>query len=172
MEKIHIILTGGTIDSYYEITKDTVVPFEKSQLPKYFEDFKPYADFKFTEVCMKDSRDLAQNDIIKIKDIIDNSPCSRFIITHGTYTMPDTARFLKSNLKSKDKTIVLTGSMTPLMGFAPSDAGFNMGFAMASVQNLPAGIYVCMNAKVFSPEEVTKLLDEGRFSSIFLEKRN
>lgn len=29
------------------------------------------------------------------------------------------------------------------------------------------GIYVCMNSHVFSPEEITKNLSEGKFTSIY-----
>lgn len=95
----------------------------------------------------------------------------KVIITHGTYTMPDSAKFLKANLKRKDQTIIFTGSMIPLLGFAPSDAPFNLGYAIARVQELKAGIYVAMNGKIFMPEEVVKLLSEGRFISVFEEKK-
>lgn len=94
----------------------------------------------------------------------------KIIITHGTYTMPDTARYLKANLKRDDQTIVFTGSMIPLTGFSPSDAPFNLGYSIAKIQDLPAGIYVCMNGRVFSPNEVVKFLYGGRFVSVFGEK--
>jgi L-asparaginase len=83
--------------------------------------------------------------------------------------MPDTAKFLKAHLKRNDQTIVFTGSMIPLLGFAPSDASFNLGFAISQVNELPNGIYVCMNGAIFSPDEVVKLLYEGRFISVFDE---
>lgn len=116
---------------------------------------------------MKDSRQLSRSDIKKIYETIENSPHKRIIITHGTYTMPDTARYIKANLKKKDKVIILTGSMIPLVGFSPSDAPFNLGFSIAKSQELSNGIYVCVNGKVFSPTEIVKILSEGRFSSIF-----
>lgn len=81
--------------------------------------------------------------------------------------MPDTARYLKANLKRNNQTVILTASMIPLKGFAPSDASFNLGFALAQVETLPAGIYVAIQGKVFQPEEVIKLVGEGRFTSIF-----
>ena len=37
-------------------------------------------------------------------------------------------------------------------------------------KDLNPGVYVCMNGKVFSSEEVMKVNKEGRFSSIFGEK--
>jgi L-asparaginase len=165
--KIHFILTGGTIDSYYEGTKDTAVPNEKSVIPQFIKSLKLYEEFEFSEVCMKDSRDLSKSDVKKILEIIENSPHKRIIIAHGTYTMPDTARYLEANIKNKDKVIILTGSMIPLVGFSPSDAPFSLGYSIAKSQELSNGIYVCMNGKVFSPAEIVKTLSEGRFSSIF-----
>src|SRR3989338_9613503 len=163
---IHFIITGGTIDSFYESTKDTVIPNETSVIPRFLGSLKLYDKPEFTVVCMKDSRDLVKTDLQNVMDVVENSPHKKVIITHGTYTMPDTARFLKANLKRKDQTIVITGSMIPLLGFSPSDGPFAIGYAVAKVQNLENGIYVCMNGRVFSSEEVMKVNKEGRFSSI------
>ncbi len=116
---------------------------------------------------MKDSREINANDLKKILETMQKSSHKKIIITHGTYTMPDTARYLKANLKRKDQTIVFTGSFIPLIGFAPSDAPLNLGYAIAKVQDLPAGMYLCMNGKSFSPEEVIKVISEGKFASIF-----
>ncbi len=81
--------------------------------------------------------------------------------------MPDTARFLKANLKRKDQTVVLTASMIPLNGFSPSDAPFSLGYAVAKLEELEPGVYVAINGRVFSPEEVMKVMSEARFASIF-----
>lgn len=166
---IHFVITGGTIDSFYNGTKDTVEPLPHSSIPAFIAGLKLPKKSVFTEVCIKDSRGLTLRDLRKICATIEESSHKKIIVTHGTYTMPDTARFLKANLKRKDQTIVFTGSMIPLMGFAPSDAPFNLGFSIAKVLELPPGTYVCMNGAIFSPDEVAKLLYEGRFISIFAE---
>lgn len=170
MSKIHFIITGGTIDSYYDGTKDTAVPSEKSVIPSFIKSLKLYGETLFTEVCMKDSRSLTSDDTQKVLKTVEESSCTKIIITHGTYTMPDTARFLKANLKRHDQTIVLTGSMIPIVGFSPSDGPFSLGYAMAQLEHLQPGIYVAMNGHIFSPEEVMKVISEGRFSSIFERK--
>ena len=166
-DSIHFIITGGTIDSYYDGTKDTVVPSNHSIIPKVIESFHLYAKISFTEVCMKDSRQLNQEDRNRVLEIAEESPSQKIIITHGTYTMPDTARFLKANLKRNDQVIVLTASMTPIKGFSPSDGTFNLGYAIAQLEYLQPGVYVCINGRVFIPDEVVKLISEGRFASIF-----
>jgi len=167
---IHFIMTGGTIDSYYDGIKDTVVPNEISIIPKFIGGLKLPNKTSFSEICMKDSRSLTSEDIKNILKEIENSSSNHIIVTHGTYTLPDTARFLKANLKRKDQTIILTASMLPMSEFTMSDGGFNLGFAMGKLENLPAGVYVCMNGKVFSSDEVIKVISEGRFASILGEK--
>lgn len=173
MEKdvIEIVMTGGTIDSGWNGIKDTAVVNEHSRIPAYFDKLIIYPKMKFTEVCMKDSRELNQEDIHKTLEVIEKSKSKKIIITHGTYTMPDTAKFLEANLKRKDQTIVFTGSMVPLEGVYPTDAPFNMGYAMSKVQELKPGIYLCMNGDTFTPQEVAKNLGEGKFYSIFRDVR-
>ncbi len=164
---LHFIMTGGTIDSYWDGTLDTAVPNDHSAIPKLIKILKLYEECLFTEVCMKDSRKLNDDDRKKVLQAVKQSKSKRIIITHGTYTLPDTARYLKFKLKKLNKTIIFVCSMIPLEGFTPTDAGFNLGYAVAKSQELPAGIYVCMNGKVFNPEEVVKILSEGRFGSIY-----
>ncbi len=166
-EKIEIIITGGTIDSFYDSTKDTVVPSKKSAIPDFIKSLKIEDSVSFYEVCMKDSRAINRADLKKILSIINKTSSKKIIITHGTYTMPDSARFLEANLKIKDKVVILTGSMIPLIGFSPSDAPFNIGYSLASLKTLTPGVYVCMNGKIFNPKEVVKRISEGRFVSVF-----
>lgn len=166
---IHYVITGGTIDSFYDGGKDTAVPNEESIIPRFVKSLKLYSKAEFTEVCMKDSRQLNREDVKKILKVIESSKSKKIIVTHGTYTMPDTARFLKANLKRKDQAIVLTGSMIPINGFSPSDGPFSLGYAIAQMEYLDPGVYVCVNGRVFSPDEVVKVIGEARFSSIFGE---
>lgn len=163
---VHVIITGGTIDSFYNGAKDTVTTAKVSAIPDYIHSLQLHTKVTTKVVCMKDSRAITNSDRTKIIVSIQKSPAKNVIITHGTYTMPDTARFLASRLKNNKKKIVLTGSMIPLIGFSPSDAGFNLGFAMGKFDSLEPGIYVAMNGRIFSPDEVVKLISLGRFSSI------
>ena len=170
-DRILVIVTGGTIDSYYDGTKDTAIPRERSILPQFFKVLKLYDKISFVEICMKDSRSLTTDDRKKVVAAIDNAKEKKIIITHGTYTMSDTARYIKANSKRKDIIIILTGSMIPLEGFTPSDAPFNIGYALGRLNDLKAGVYVGMNGKIFNPDECIKMLNEGRFASIFGEKK-
>ena len=165
--KIHILVTGGTIDSIWDGELDTAVVAKESTLPDFFKNLIIYADVKFTQICMKDSRNLDQTDVVNILREIENSDCENIIVTHGTYTMPDTAKYVLANLKRKDQKIIFTGSMIPLQGFLPSDAGFNLGYSMAIVLEKLPGVYLCMNGRTFLPDEVAKNLSAGKFYSVF-----
>jgi L-asparaginase len=173
--KIHIIMTGGTIDSVWNGAQDTVVVSEHSVLPEYFSELgrnlKFYDELKFSEIFMKDSRAITDEDRKNVLKTIEESEASKIIVAHGTYTMPETARYLQKNLKRKDQVIVLTGSMVPMKGFDFSDGPFNLGYALAQVQILESGVYVCMNARVFSSDEVVKNIDEGKFYSFFKDRQ-
>lgn len=164
---IHFIITGGTIDSYYDSLRDTAVPNKHSSIPRFIQAVRLYERCLFTEVCMKDSRSLTQADRRKILRAVVNSKSRRIIISHGTYTLPDTARYLQAHLENINKVVVFVCSMIPLDGFIPTDAGFNIGYAVAKSQELSNGIYVCMNGKIFDPGETVKNLTEGRFGSIY-----
>ncbi len=168
-KEIHFIMTGGTIDSYYDGSKDTVVPNEHSIIPRYIKGLKLYSKVKFSEICMKDSRHLTRTDLKKVLDKVEKSSCKHIIITHGTYTAPDSARYLKANLKRKDQIVVITASMLPISEFTMSDGGFNLGYSISELNYLQPGVYLCMNGRVFTPDEVMKIINQGRFSSIMGE---
>ena len=165
---VHFVITGGTIDSFYNPIKDSVDPSDKSVIPEFVETLKLYCSTHFSVVCLKDSRTLTRDYLNDVLRVIEESSATKIIVTHGTYTMPDTARFLKAQLTRRDQAIILTGSMIPLKGFAPSDAPFNLGYALAKVQDIDPGVYLCMNGAVFSPDEVAKMISEGRFVSLSL----
>lgn len=112
---------------------------------------------------MKDSLDMSDEDRKVILENCKKAPEDRIVITHGTDTMVETAKVLASEIKSK--TIVLTGAMIPY-AFDNSDALFNLGNALAFVQVLPSGIYIAMNGKYFSWDNVRKNKDIGEFEEI------
>jgi len=168
--KIHFIITGGTIDSHYDGAKDTAVPNKQSVIPSYFKTLGLDKLLLFQELFNKDSRDLTSADQKKILKCIESSPCKMIIITHGIYTMPDTSRYIEANVKRHDQTIVLTGSVIPIEGFSPSDGPFNLGFAFSKVQDLPDGVYIAMHGIVYKPGEVAKDMKNGKFYSVFGEK--
>lgn len=162
---VDIIITGGTIDSEWNPIQDTAVVRKESIIPKYFERIRLDIELTFKTVCMKDSRSLTPDDLKNIAEAVNKSKSDKVLITHGTYTMPDTARFLKAHLKS-NKAVVLTGSLIPLEGYSMSDAPFNLGFSIATLLNMEQGISLCMHGQLFNPSEVAKDMSHAHFFSI------
>lgn len=165
--KFTLITTGGTIDSYFDHTKDSIVPHSESRMVEYLESLKLYWDYDHIPICMKDSREVAREDVAACAQTIDATMQeSRFIVTHGTYTMPDSARMIQAKLQRQDAVVVLLGSMKPLYGFDATDAGFNLGFVLGQLNALQPGVYVAMHGRIFSADEISKTIAEGRFTSV------
>jgi L-asparaginase len=162
--KIHFIITGGTIDSFYNPPTESGKPLKESVIPGYIEDaIRPHRGVTFETICMKDSGDITAADRQKILKAVQKAKTNHVVITHGTVTMEITADFLKKNLKHNEKTVVLTGAMTPLKQFAMSDGGFNVGFAVATALNEKPGVHICMHAEVFPAGKATKNKKDARF---------
>jgi L-asparaginase len=76
--------------------------------------------------------------------------------------MTDTAAVL--GREALPKTIVLTGAMVPY-AFGSSDGLFNLGSALSFVQALPHGVYIAMNGRCFSWDDVAKNRGLGVFET-------
>lgn len=164
---IKIILTGGTIDSHFDHISESIKTNDKTAIKDYLDSLKLHIDISYQSVCQKDSRELNEEDRNKILQTIIESPDALILITHGTYTMPDTAKFLQKNIdKFTDKAVLLVGSMKPLKDFIDSDAQFNLGFAIASLLNLQPGVYVAMNGEIFHSDNVYKDIEKGEFKTL------
>lgn len=164
MSKLHIILTGGTIDSDFDPPTATSKVNARSIIEEYITyKIKPYLDVSYETLCMLDSKAITNDIRADLVTRIKNSEHQKIVITHGTDTMPETARYLEEHIEQTDKTIIVTGAMIPLREYAMSDAGFNMGYAIAQAQHAPAGIYIAMNANLFKASDVSKNVSLGRF---------
>ncbi|MCR4305938.1 MAG: asparaginase [Candidatus Daviesbacteria bacterium] len=164
---IHFITMGGTIDASWNGLEDAIVVSSESNIPAYFARFPLLDEVMFTQVCAKDSRAVTEEDLKKLLKTIEESQAKRIVITHGTFTMPDTARFLRKKLIRKDQTIVLTGATTPIKGFEMTDAPLNLGYAISQVQYLKPNVYISMKGKTFTSEKLDEDLKAGKFHQIF-----
>lgn len=123
---------------------------------------KPHFNFSTESVVEKDSRNITQEDREKLAKVIRVTTHKNIIVTHGTFTMRDTAQFLEGQ-SLDDKKIIITGSMIPLTGFSSSDAGFNLGYVIASFNSIDPGVYLSMNGGIFTSSEVEKNIELFRF---------
>lgn len=163
---IHFIITGGTIDFHYERRYDTVIPNKESAIPEFMKTLD-YVNAEFTELFIKDSRRLTDADFKKVLQTIEKSPYDKIIVTTGTFKIDVMAKYIRTNLKSSNKTVIITGSTTPIVGFSPSEGLFNLGHAVACAQKLDCGVYISFNGELFSDEDIDRLVKEGGLAAIF-----
>jgi len=156
---IKILLTGGTIDKHYNESNGEL-DFVNSHIPEILNSGRNRCDVELQQLMLKDSLDMDETDRQKIVEACIRSEEDKVLITHGTDTMVETAKILAE--QGLEKTIVLVGAMVPYV-FKDSDAVFNMGFALASVQTLPSGVYIAMNGMFFNWNEVIKNKELGIF---------
>ena len=131
---------------------------EMLQFIEYYLKKELSVDYRIISACKKDSTQINENDRKNILNICQKSSEEQIIITHGTDTILDTAKFLSI---IENKTIVLTGSFLP-HAFKNSDAEFNIGMAISAVQTLNSGIYVSLNGIIASHNELQRD-DSGKY---------
>jgi L-asparaginase len=158
---IRFITTGGTIDKIYF---DALSQFEvgESQVEHILKEGLVQFDYEVVPLLQKDSLEMTAEDRAALRGYIARDDGRLYVITHGTDTMADTAEALQG---LKDKTIVLTGALTPAR-FRTTDAIFNVGMAVAAVQVSPPGVYIAMSGQVFAAGEVRKNRAENRFEAL------
>lgn len=162
--EIRIFSTGGTIDDID--VESATNKSRETHLPSAFKQAKISQDvsIKRKVLMKKDSREITDSDRELIANECKKCKETRILITHGTFTMAETATYLGQRIS--DKTIVLTGSMIPLTE-PKNDAEFNLGGAFIAVQLLPAGVYVVFNGMVFHWHNIKKNIEEGHFKKLF-----
>ena len=156
---IKILLTGGTIDKHYNESNGEL-DFVNSHIPEILNSGRNRCDVDLQQLMLKDSLEIDESDRQSIVDACIRSEEDKVLITHGTDTMVETAKVLAE--QGVEKTIVLVGAMVPYV-FKDTDSVFNMGFALASVQTLPYGVYITMNGMVFNWDQVIKNKELGIF---------
>jgi L-asparaginase len=158
---IQIFTTGGTIDKVYF---DALSEFQigNPQVGRVLADAGVADDYAVQSLLRKDSLELDDDDRAQLRAAVVAAPATKVLITHGTDTMVDTGLALSD---IEGKTIVLVGAMQPA-GLRVTDAEFNIGFAWAALQTLPAGVYIAMNGRLFDPHKARKNRQAHRFERV------
>ena len=169
--KLLLIKTGGTIDGcvpeYLEIEQIASIFSDSVDFKKHVtQSFNAPVQFSEFEVCKKDSRQITDSDRNIIVQVIErefNQGTKKFLVTHGTFTMADTGKFLLEHLSAEIKensSIILTGAMYPWIIFG-SDAPMNLGASISQLISENArGVWICMHGKLFDPKKAIKDVDK------------
>jgi len=163
---IKIIVTGGTFDKEYNELSGELF-FRNTHLREMLALGRSRVSVNVKTLLMVDSLFMTVSHRRRIlRECLDSKEHS-IIITHGTDTMPETARLLGP--KITNKTVILTGAMVPYK-FGSSDGMFNLGSAISFSQTLPPGVYIAMNGRYFNWYNVRKNKTKGEFEEQRLSK--
>ncbi len=162
MMAVLILVTGGTFDKEYNELDGTLF-FQNTHVNEMLQLGRNKVEVKIKTIMLIDSLEMTNVHRQLIVDECKKSKEDKIVITHGTDTMEITAKVLgKAGLQ---KTIVLTGAMVPYK-FGSSDGLFNLGSALAFVQVLPFGVYISMNGRYFTWNNVRKNRRTGIFEEV------
>lgn len=161
MKPLRILTTGGTLDKVHNWREEniTFAGAGKSQVPEVLDHGRCYYPV-VEQLFQIDSLDMNETYRALLLERIRAAKEDAIVVTHGTSTMGETARYLDGRCESK--TVVLTGAMRPHSLFE-SDTSFNLGGAVIAAQTLPAGVHGVMNGCVFGAGEIHKNEQLGRF---------
>ena len=156
-----IIVTGGTFDKHYDEIKGELT-FKNSHLPMILAQSRVTLPIELEINQLIDSLQMQDEHRERVLASCRSASEECIVVIHGTDTMADTARVVgKAGLA---KTIVFTGAMIPY-AVQGSDALFNLGFALAASEMLPANTYVAMNGRTFAWNRVRKNKTDGVFEA-------
>jgi len=156
--KLQVLAIGGTIDKvYFDALSDYSIGAPAAT--EILQRVKVNFDYDVSQMISKDSLEMTHDDRLEILAAVQAHTGEHVIITHGTDTMVDTGQVLKA---ANNKTIVIMGAMAPAI-MKLTDADFNLGVAVAAVQTLPQGVYLCMNGRIYNVDKVVKNRAEGQF---------
>jgi L-asparaginase len=156
---VRIIITGGTFDKEYN-ELDGKLFFKDTHLPEMLKLGRCKVPVEIRTLMLVDSLEMTDADRQIIVEQCRKCMEDRIVITHGTDTMEETAKVLGQ--AGLEKTIVLTGAMVPYK-FGSSDGLFNLGSALTFAQTLSRGVYIAMNGRYFTWENVKKNKKIGEF---------
>ena len=168
--RVRVLACGGTFDKRYDPLTGQLV-FEQTQLDAVVRRARVTVPVSIETVMLVDSLDMTEAHRARVLAACRAAQETALVITHGTDTMPETARTLGPHFGTASaapdggaKTLVLTGAMVPY-AFSQSDALFNLGFAFACAQTLAPGVYIAMNGRVFAWDAVRKNREGGVFET-------
>ena len=161
--KIHLVTTGGTIEKIYSEQSGQVENLT-AKIDRYLQSLRlPDAQIEIAPLMNKDSLEMTEGDrelvlaVVKVK-----SAEAPVVITHGTDTMVETGKLLKSRLVGLSHPVILTGAMTPL-GFERSDGLQNLTESLFAARVLAPGVWIVIHNQVFDVERTRKDREHARF---------
>lgn len=162
---VKVLGTGGTIAAKTESNLQTCgydVDLTIEDLILSVPGLSEIAHLKFQQIVNLDSKELNSTHLLlvhrEIKRAYECDGIKRFVITHGTDSLEETAFFLDLTINYPDIVIVMTGSMRPSSSIS-ADGTFNLYQAVAvaaSDESIGRGVLVVLNDSIGSGFYITK----------------
>lgn len=149
--RISLFTTGGTIDG---TDSERGTAREISEAASWLL-AQPGVTASVRSIFNKDSREITESDRELLLSQVLRCSDSRILITHGTFTIAQTGRFLKAALGSTYKTILLVGAWIPF-GEPSSDAPNQMKFALSRLEAGVSGVHIAMDGRLWDPDMTEK----------------
>lgn len=159
--EVQLYVTGGTFDKEYNYITGELY-FKDTHLQDMIERGRCTINLDIKTLMMVDSLEMSEADREIIIHNCKSTKLDKIIITHGTDTIVETAKMLAAE-DIAGKTIILMGAMIPYAFGTSSDGFFNLGSALAFVQTLSPGVYIVMNGRCFTSDNVKKNRRTGYF---------
>lgn len=162
-----VLTTGGTIEKSYDEENGSLSNREaliQSAIQRRFR--LPYLDLQVERVLNMDSLDMNDTHRDLIFQAIQKafSLACPIIVTHGTDTMSETAKYCYQHRPSPPVPVVFTGAMGPI-GLENSDAYQNMSASIMAAQLAAPGFYICFHGRLFVVPHVRKNREQKTFES-------
>jgi L-asparaginase len=157
--EIALFTTGGTIDG---ADSDRGTVRLESDAAKWLS-LQPNVKVLSESLFNKDSREITDVDRAKIVSSIEACCSDAIIVTHGTFTIAESARTLKRALGETEKTILFVGAWKAF-GEPESDAPTQMEFALQVLRTGRPGVWIAMDERLWNPDLTEKIqVEPGRF---------
>lgn len=162
---VKVLGTGGTIAAKNSSNTKTYgykVDLTIEDLIHSVPGLSQIAHLKYQQIVNLDSKELNATHLLlihrEIKRSYEQEGIKRFVITHGTDSLEETAFFLEMTISHPDIVIVMTGSMRPSSSIS-ADGSFNLYQAVTVAANPEShgrGVLVVLNDSIGSGFYITK----------------
>ena len=171
-----VITLGGTIGGVALENDNRAAYKNRNPVAEWINNKFSKLNISVIQFCNKDSRLLTEQDLKKIVRFINHTHYSKYIIVQGTDTAVVTGRYLQQHISNPNKSIVVTGSFSPLE-FPNSDGPLNLTDAI--LEPARAGVHLLFARRRLNPRNTDKkfhvndvMHSKGRFFLSTRAKKN
>lgn len=156
-KQLLILCTGGTISRCYH-DHNGELAYDTNLIPAILGSIRHTHALTVRELMNVDSKHMTEAHRRSVADAVADgmsTTCDGIVITHGTDTMAETARYVLANVSSPRVPVVFTGAMRPY-SIDGSDARQNMIEAITVACLAAPGVYIAMHARVLTAANARK----------------